>query len=124
MPRSYDQICPIAQTLDVVGDRWTILILRQLFFGDTKFSEFQKHLPGIPTRVLSERLKKLEEHAVIERRVYSQHPLRAGYALTPMGESIEPVLGAMAKWGMDNVLSPRERRLVEEAAPAPFAQYV
>lgn len=117
MARSYDQVCPIARTLDLIGERWTVLILRQLAFGDTKYSELLRNLPGIPSTVLSERLKKLEEHGLIERRVYSEHPLRARYVLTPKGDSLEPVLGALAVWGMEHCLSDGEAAFVRSALP-------
>ena len=116
MARSYEQICPIAQTLDVIGERWTLLILRDLYFGKTKFSELQESLPGIPTRVLSERLKKLQEHGLVEREVYSQHPLRAGYQLTDKGKSLRPVLAALAAWGFVHRLSEDPRNLLANPA--------
>jgi DNA-binding HxlR family transcriptional regulator len=104
MARSYKQTCPIAETLDIVGERWTLLVLRDLLvFDKTKFSEFQESLPGIPTRILSERLKKLEASGLIDREVYSQHPLRAAYRPTEKGRSFKPVLGALAAWGTEHV---------------------
>jgi len=117
LARSYDQVCPIARTLDLIGERWTVLILRQLSFGDTKYSELLRHLPGIPATVLSDRLKKLEEHGLVEREVYSEHPLRAGYSLTAKGDSLEPVLGALAAWGMEHCLTEEETRLVRSVLP-------
>jgi DNA-binding HxlR family transcriptional regulator len=117
MGRSYEQICPIARALDVVGERWTLLILRELFFGKTRFSELQAGLPGIPTRILSERLKKLEASGLVAREVYSQHPLRAAYQLTEAGRGLKPVLAAVARWGLDNFLNDNERRLVLEHVP-------
>ena len=87
MARSYEQLCPIARTLDLIGERWTVLILRQLYFGDTKYSALLQHLPGIPATVLSDRLKKLEQHGLARRVVYSEHPLRAEYRLTAKGRS-------------------------------------
>lgn len=109
MSRSYGQLCPIARTLDILGDRWTMLILRDLFFGRTKFSEFLEHSPRMPTRMLSERLKSLEANGLIERRVYSAHPLRAEYHLTELGRSVEPVIEAVVMWGVEHVLKPAER---------------
>ena len=80
--RKYDQDCPIARTLDLIGDRWTLLILRDLFMGRTKFTEFRDSSPAPPPKVLSARLKMMIEEGLIERHVYSQHPLRADYQLT------------------------------------------
>ena len=117
MARSYEQICPIARTLDLIGERWTVLILRQLYFGDTRFSQLLQNLPGIPATVLSDRLKKLEEHGLTQRAVYSEHPLRAEYRLTPKGESLQPVLGALAAWGMEHCMSGREVGVMKRALP-------
>jgi DNA-binding HxlR family transcriptional regulator len=111
--RSYDQLCPIARTLDLIGDRWTLLIVRDLVFGATKFKQFLEHSPGMPTKMLADRLKSLEAHGLVERSVYSQHPLRAEYRLTDAGRSLEPVLAAIAGWGMEHALSPKERRVIE-----------
>jgi DNA-binding HxlR family transcriptional regulator len=110
--RSYGQTCPIARTLDILGDRWTLLIVRDLFLGRKRYHEFMEGSPGIPARMLSERLKKLERHGLIERVIYSEHPLRAEYHLTPLGESLEPVIRALAAWGLDHRLDGEERRRV------------
>ena len=114
MTRSYEQQCPIARTLDLVGDRWTLLIIRDLFFGKSKFKEFLELSPGMPTRMLSERLKSLEAHGLIERSVYCTHPLRAEYRLTAAGRSLRPVLEALVAWGLDHAFEPDERAVVVE----------
>lgn len=101
--RPYAQACPIARTLDVVGDRWTLLIIRDLFLGKKRFSEFRESSPGLPPKLLSQRLKRLEEHAMVQRAVYSQYPLRAEYRLTEKGRSLFPVLYAMGSWGASNL---------------------
>src|SRR5262249_41901246 len=80
--RIYDLACPIANALDVVGDRWTLLILRDLLLGRRRYREFQDSLPGIPPNLLTERLRLLEMEGVVERRIYSDSPLRAEYAVT------------------------------------------
>jgi DNA-binding HxlR family transcriptional regulator len=103
MSRTYNQVCPIASALDIIGDRWTMLILRDLFLGATRFNQFLQNSPGLPSKLLSDRLKKLEEHGLVERAVYSQHPLRAEYRLTDEGRSLQPVLRALAAWGLDHV---------------------
>lgn len=118
MARSYDQLCPVARTLDIVGDRWTLLIIRDLFFGVTRFTDFLERSPGLPTKVLSDRLKKLEEHGLVRREVYSEHPLRAEYHLTEEGRTLRPVLEAIAQWGMEHLLTTRERKQI----PNPLAQ--
>ena len=127
MTRSYAQRCPIAMTLDLIGERWTLLVIRELLFGRTKFKELIEQCPGIPTKILANRLKSLEAHALIERRVYSEHPLRASYHLTARGLSLAPVMEAIVRWGMDHAVEPAERAeiatLIDErvvAAKAPF----
>ena len=103
-------MCPIAKTLDVVGDRWTLLILRDMMLGAAKFKDFLERSPGMPARILSDRLKKLEAAGIVERRIYSEHPLRAEYHQTPRGEALQPVLLAIGAWGLDEFFGKRERR--------------
>lgn len=111
--REYGQLCPVARTLDIIGERWTMLILRDLLLGCTKFNEFIASSGGsMPTRILSDRLKMLEEQGFIERRVYSEHPLRAEYRLTPLGESLKPIGEAYFRWGVEHMLDERERDTV------------
>jgi len=112
MTKSYEQTCPFARTLDLIGDRWTVLILRDLCLGFTRFSEFRAQSPGMPTKILSDRLRSLEEYGFVARSIYSEHPLRAEYRLTPLGKTLEPVLAAIFAWGMQHTLSSKERTLL------------
>lgn len=114
MTRDYHQLCPIARTLDIIGDRWTLLLVRDLFLGATKFTEFRESSPGMPTKILSDRLKALESHGIIERRMYSEHPLRAEYYLTSLGRSFEPIVTALYEWGMKHAVSPAERLAIRK----------
>jgi DNA-binding HxlR family transcriptional regulator len=92
--------CPIARSLAVIGDRWTILILRDLVrFGPRKFHDLERSLGGISPNTLSLRLKRLEETGVVDRRFYEQHPPRAEYVLTDVGRELRPVLKALFEWG-------------------------
>jgi DNA-binding HxlR family transcriptional regulator len=92
--------CPIARTLDIVGDSWTILILRDLVVsGPRKFQDFEASLKGISPTTLSARLKRLEEAGIVERQFYEQHPPRAEYLLTDRGKDLRPVLKALLEWG-------------------------
>lgn len=92
--------CPIARALDVIGDRWTILILRDLVVeGPRKFQDFERSLRGISPNTLSTRLKRLEEAGIVERRFYEQHPPRAEYLLTDKGNDLRPVLRTLLEWG-------------------------
>jgi DNA-binding HxlR family transcriptional regulator len=100
MPRKYDSRCPVARTLNVIGDRWAILILRDFFLqGPRRFQDFEASLKGITPAVLSQRLKELEGHGVIDSRLYAEHPPRRVYDLTEKGRELRPVLLAMKLWG-------------------------
>jgi len=97
--------CPIARALDVIGERWTILILRDLAVGGPrKFQEFERSLPRISPNTLSARLKRLEEAGIVERRFYEQHPPRAEYLLTDKGNELRPVLKALFEWGQHHTV--------------------
>ncbi len=97
-PAAGPRVCPIADALDIVGERWTLLVLRELGFDVTRFKDIQVNT-GAPRETLSLRLRKLEESGLIERRRYSQHPPRDEYVLTPAGRAIQPVLGSLRQWG-------------------------
>ena len=101
MARSYRQKnCPVARALDIIGERWTILLLRDLFLqGPRRFQDFQESLAGVAPNTLSARLKTMEEQGLITRRVYSDHPPRLEYHLTDKGKSLGPVLKALRNWG-------------------------
>ena len=87
----YDMTCPVARTLDIIGERWTVLILRDLFReGPRRFQDFERSLAGISPNTLSARLKRLEEHTIVSRRFYEQHPPRAEYELTDKGRELGP----------------------------------
>ena len=102
--------CPVARTLDIVGDRWTILILRDLILeGPRRFHDLQSSLSRISPNTLSARLKTLEEHGIIERRFYADHPPRAEYVLTAKGDELRPVLRALRLWGEKHTRPPRSR---------------
>jgi DNA-binding HxlR family transcriptional regulator len=103
MPKRYDQACPVAKSLELIGDRWTLLIVRDLLHGACRFQDFQTSLKGIAPTVLSDRLKLMEEHGLVERRFYSDHPPRAEYLLTDKGRELGVVVGALAVWGSRHV---------------------
>jgi DNA-binding HxlR family transcriptional regulator len=98
--RSYDQYCGLAQALDVVGDRWTLLIVRELFIGGAcRYTDLQHGLPGIATNLLADRLRQLEEHGVITREAAPPPVATTLFRLTPRGEELRPVLTALGRWG-------------------------
>jgi DNA-binding HxlR family transcriptional regulator len=92
------QICSVAATLEVVGDPWTLLILRDAFAGVSRFEQWQENL-GVARNVLAARLKALVAHGVLARQPYSEHPPRFEYVLTAKGRDLSPVLLTLAAWG-------------------------
>jgi DNA-binding HxlR family transcriptional regulator len=103
MAKPYDSLsdCPVARTLNMIGERWTILLLRDLFLhGPRRFQDFQDSLTGVAPNTLSARLKSLEDNGLVERRVYNERPMRLEYALTAKGQSLGPIVKAMRDWGL------------------------
>ena len=109
---------PVARALEIVGDRWTVLILLELLRGILRFAELRRRVSGIAPNILSHRLKRLERHGIVERRFYSEHPPRAEYTLTRRGHELGVVAGALAVWGRKH-LSDRGA-LVHEACGTPI----
>jgi DNA-binding HxlR family transcriptional regulator len=100
MANGYGQDCPVARALDAVGEKWSLLILRDLFRkGPLRFQDFQRALPGLAPNTLSARLKSLEARNVISSRLYENHPPRQEYFLTEKGRALGPVLKALRAWG-------------------------
>lgn len=95
--------CPLACSLDLMGDRWTLLIVRDLFLGKTRFHQFLESHEAITTNLLSDRLKRLEATGLIERAFYQDHPPRAEYYLTEKGETLERILDALSEWGQEYI---------------------
>ncbi len=95
--------CPVACTLDLLGDKWTLLIVRDLICGKTHFKEFSASPEGIATNILTERLNRLVESGIAERFPSAEQPGREAYRLTKKGESLEPLLGAVRDWGLENI---------------------
>jgi DNA-binding HxlR family transcriptional regulator len=91
--------CPVAKTAEIIGNRWTPLILRDLELGERRFSELARSLRGISPKTLSERLKRLEESGVIERRCFAEVPPRVEYSLTEKGHALIPVIDCMRDFG-------------------------
>lgn len=94
-----DTICPIARSLAVVGDRWTLLILRELAMGTKYFDDLQAQT-GMSSHLLSQRLKRLEKDGVVERKLYSKKPVRYEYRQTEIGKELDPVILMLRAWGM------------------------
>ena len=119
MPKRYNQACPVAKSLEVVGDRWTLLVVRDLLSGPRRFQDVLGTLPGIAPNILSARLKLMEEHGLIVREFYSDHPPRAQYVLSEKGRELGMVVGALAAWGGRHVH--KQTRLVHAGCGHPVS---
>jgi DNA-binding HxlR family transcriptional regulator len=106
--KSYEQYCGVATALDRVGDRWTLLVLRELSFGPQRFTDLRGALPGIASNLLTDRLRDLEADGLVEQRELPAPAARTVYALTPDGRRIVPVLRALARFGLPMVGDPAE----------------
>lgn len=107
--KSYEQYCGIAAALDRVGDRWTLLVLRELSFGPQRFTDLRAALPGIASNLLTERLRDLETDGLVDQRELPAPAARTVYALTDDGRRIVPVLRALARFGLPFLGDPGER---------------
>ena len=94
-------VCPVATTVQLIGSKWKLLIIRNLRARPWRFNELRKDLAGISQKVLTDSLREMEADGIITRTVYPEVPPRVEYALSPLGESLGPILDAMAKWGND-----------------------
>ena len=106
--REYDQVCSIARTLEVLGERWTLLVIRDVFNGRRRFDQIQENL-GVARNVLSTRLALLVEEGILEKRAYQERPPRYEYFLTDKGLDLWPILVGMLHWG--------DRHLSDEGPP-------
>ncbi|MBA2617567.1 MAG: helix-turn-helix transcriptional regulator, partial [Rubrobacter sp.] len=106
--RSYGQHCTVARALDVVGERWTLLLVRELLTGPKRFKDLLAGLTGIGTNLLAARLKALEEHGIVRRGTLPPPAGSGVYELTELGWSLEPVVVALSRWGTRLVGDPRD----------------
>jgi len=91
--------CAVACTLDLVGDKWSLLVVRDLLRGERTYGELQSSFEGIPTNILADRLRKLEDAGLISKSAYQEHPVRYAYGLTEKGRALGDVLLAIVRWG-------------------------
>ncbi len=92
--------CPVERTLEVIGGRWKVLILRELFPGVRRFGQLHRALHGITQKMLTQQLREMEEDGIIHREVYLQVPPKVEYSLTPLGESLKPIIDSMHEWSV------------------------
>ena len=91
--------CPVATTVQLIGNKWKLLIIRNLLAGNQRFTDFVKTIPGISKKVLTDNLRALEDDGLIDREVFAEVPPHVEYSLTPLGETLRPILDAMFDWG-------------------------
>ena len=92
--------CPVATTVQLIGNKWKLLILRNLLARPWRFNEMQRSIPGISQKVLTDNLRALEADGIITRTVYPEVPPRVEYALSELGDSMRPIIDAMQAWGL------------------------
>ena len=114
--RSYNQYCGLAYALDIVGERWTLLIVRELIAGPRRFTDLLEGLPGISTNLLSERLKELEQQGMLRRRTLPPPAASNVYELTPIGQALEQTLLHLGRWGSQFVPASPEGAAVLHAS--------
>ena len=93
--------CPVATTVQLIGSKWKLLILRNLMARPWRFNELKKSIDGISQKVLTDALRALEADGIIDRTIYAEVPLRVEYSLTELGETLRPVLKSMENWGIE-----------------------
>ncbi|NJK60179.1 MAG: helix-turn-helix transcriptional regulator [Oscillatoriales cyanobacterium SM2_1_8] len=90
---------PVELTLDLIGGRWKVLILHELFAGTRRFGQLHRALSGITQKMLTQQLRELERDGLVHRQIYAQVPPKVEYSLTPLGQTLQPVLDALHAWG-------------------------
>lgn len=93
--------CPVETTLTLIGDKWKVLILRDLLPGTKRFGELKKSIGKVSQKVLTAQLRDMEQNGLVHRKVYPEVPPRVEYSLTPLGKSLKPILDAMWNWGQE-----------------------
>jgi DNA-binding HxlR family transcriptional regulator len=116
MARSYDQYCPVAAALDVVGDRWTLLIMRELVAGDRRFTDLRERLPGIAPNLLADRLRDLQAEGLVEHKELPPPAARTVYASTALGRELIPVLRSLARFGVSRLGPPDDQDVEPQVA--------
>jgi DNA-binding HxlR family transcriptional regulator len=96
-------VCAVANSLDIVGDKWSLLVVRDLLHGKRTYGELAQSPEGIPTNILADRLKRLESGGIVTRTPYQERPVRYAYTLTPKGSALGEVLLALVRWGKKHI---------------------
>jgi DNA-binding HxlR family transcriptional regulator len=106
--------CPIASTLDLVGDKWSLLVVRDLLYGKQTYGEILNSPEAIPTNILADRLKRLEQNGLVERTAYQDRPVRYAYRLSDKGKDLGSVLLALVAWGKKHIPGTRTLKETEQ----------
>ncbi len=109
--------CPVACSLDIFGDKWSLLIIRDIFEGKKRFGELSASMEGIPTNILTNRLKRMVAEGILEKRLYCQKPPRAEYVLTEKGTDLRDVVMVLFKWGRKHVPGTRQKLPEQDISP-------
>jgi DNA-binding HxlR family transcriptional regulator len=110
--REYGQYCGLARALELVGERWALLVIRDLLVGPKRFSELQRGLPRIPSNILTSRLKELEEAGIVQRRAQPRPASGSVYELTADGRDLDEAVGALGRWGARHLGDPRTGEII------------
>lgn len=111
--RTYDQYCALARALDVIGERWTLLLVRELLLGPKRYKDLSAGLPGIGTNLLAARLRRLEQLGLVQRRALPPPAGSTVYELTALGRGLEPAVMELGRWGAHFLGEPRERDAIQ-----------
>lgn len=123
MKNQYNMPCNIAQTLNIIGDKWTLLILRQLMLGHNTYKDIIENLEGIPSNLLSDRLKCLETDELISSELYQYHPPRYRYSLTDSGMDLSDIFNSIILWGEKNLKRCHKKLVHSECGGGVVLQY-
>ena len=93
--------CPVATTVQLIGNKWKLLIIKNLLSSPQRFTEFSKTIPGLSKKVLTDNLRALEDDGIVNREIFAEVPPRVVYSLTDLGKTLKPILDAMFNWGID-----------------------
>ena len=118
MSKDYGQFCGISRAAQVLGERWALMVVRDLAVSPRRFTDLHEGLPGIPTTVLTTRLRQLEESAVVTRRAAPAPARGVLYELTPRGHDLQPILDALGRWGAETMDTPRDSEVVTDSSLA------
>ncbi|NOT86244.1 MAG: helix-turn-helix transcriptional regulator [Methylococcaceae bacterium] len=102
-PLNYRSLCPLSTALDLIGDKWSLILVRDMCMGKSKYGDFQNSPEAIPTNILANRLRKLESNGILVKRPYQDKPVRYEYCLTLKGAELLPVIQQLARWAHQHV---------------------